>query len=55
MSKILVLTGFDDGMIDIGSLTMANQRSYACRHGYDFEVIREYRKESHCGWMLTRL
>lgn len=53
--KTLILTGCDAGMDSIGTLTAANHRAYAQRHGYQFERVTQYEPGSHPSWQKLRL
>jgi hypothetical protein len=45
--KTLVLTGYDDGMKEVGDLTSLLMRSYAYFHSFDFRCVREYHQRMH--------
>lgn len=55
MSNILVLTGCDRAMDEIGSLTAGNHRAYALRHGYQFERFTDYPSDVHPSWQKLLL
>jgi hypothetical protein len=55
MNNILILTGYNDAMREVGDLCSANQRAYALRHGYAHETVREYQPGSHPSWQKMRL
>ena len=48
--SLLILTGYDDAMREIGDLTTPGKLAYAQRHGYDFKCVRNYNKETHPSW-----
>ncbi len=52
---ILVLTGYDDNMQDLGDICLPSKRAYAERHGYAFECVREYPKDVHPSWHKLQL
>ena len=55
MGKHLILTGFDKNMANVGGLTHINHKTYADRHGFDFQVVREYLPNMHPSWQKLRL
>jgi hypothetical protein len=52
---ILVLTGYDDNMQELGDICLPSKRAYAERHGYAFECVREYPKDVHPSWHKLQL
>ena len=47
---MILLTGYDDNMAEIGELTSARMRVYAERHGLGFECVRDYHDRTHPSW-----
>ena len=47
MASILVLTGYDDNMAEVGDRCAASQRAYAERRGYTHETVRTYHDRTH--------
>jgi len=52
---ILVLTGYDDNMKELGDICLPSKRAYAERHGYAFECVRDYPKDVHPSWHKLQL
>ena len=48
--NILILTGYDDNIKELGEATDVSKRAYAELHGYDFHVKRDYITETHPSW-----
>jgi hypothetical protein len=53
--NILVLTGYDDNMKELGDICMPSKLAYAERHGYHFECVRDYPKDVHPSWHKLQL
>lgn len=53
--KVLVLTGYDDNMKELGDICAPSKERYAKRHGYDYECVREYLPGTHPSWQKIRL
>lgn len=53
--NILVLSGYDDAMEEVGDRCTATHKRYAERHGYAHEVVREYRTDTHPSHQKIRL
>lgn len=53
--NILVLSGYDDAMKEVGDRCAATHKQYAERHGYAHEVVREYRTDTHPSHQKIRL
>jgi hypothetical protein len=53
--KVLILSGYDDAMKEVGDRCTATHRKYAERHGYDCEVVRHYRPDTHPSHQKIRL
>jgi hypothetical protein len=53
--RILILSGYDDAMREVGDRCTATHKRYAELHGYDHEVVREYRKDTHPSHQKIRL
>lgn len=49
-SDLLVLTGYDDAMAEVGDMTALSKESYARRHGYSFLSNRRYTSCAHPSW-----
>lgn len=54
MSRILVLTGYDDAMSELGDITTPSKQAWAERHGYAFECVRTYTTDIHPSWQKMR-
>ena len=52
---ILILTGYDDNMQELGDICLPSKRAYAERNGYAFECVREYPKDVHPSWHKLQL
>jgi hypothetical protein len=53
--KVLILSGYDDAMKEVGDRCTATHRKYAERRGYDCEVVRHYRPDTHPSHQKIRL
>ena len=53
--NILILTGYDDNMQELGDICLPSKRAYAERHGYAFECVRDYPKDVHPSWHKLQL
>ena len=53
--NILILSGYDDAMKEVGDRCSATHRAYAERRGYDHEVVREYLPTTHPSHQKIRL
>ena len=53
--NILVLSGYTDEMEEVGRRCTATHKRYAERHGYAYEVVREYRTDTHPSHQKIRL
>jgi hypothetical protein len=53
--SLLVLTGYDDAMREIGDLTTPGKLAYALRHGYEFRCVRRYEPGTHPSWQKLAL
>lgn len=52
---ILVLTGYDANMQELGDICLPSKKAYAERHGYDFECVRKYPTDVHPSWHKLQL
>lgn len=48
--KVLVLTGYDDNIPELGEATDWSKREYAKLHGYDFHAERQFPDGAHPSW-----
>jgi hypothetical protein len=55
MNRILVLTGYDDAMAEVGDLCAPSRVAYAERRGYSYHCCRKYEPGSHPSWQKIRL
>lgn len=55
MGKVLILSGFDDNMAEVGIRCTATHRAYAAHWGCDHEVVRDYPKDCHPSWWKLQL
>lgn len=53
--NVLILSGYDDAMKEVGDRCTATHKRYAERHGYAHEVVREYLPGSHPSYAKIRL
>ena len=53
--KVLILSGYDDAIKEVGDRCTATHRKYAERRGYDCEVVRHYRPDTHPSHQKIRL
>jgi hypothetical protein len=53
--KVLILSGYDDAMKEVGDRCTATHRNYAERRGYDCEVVRHYRPDTHPSHQKIRI
>lgn len=53
--KILVLTGYNDAMREVGDATLPSKGAYAAARGYSFALNRHYEAGSHPSWQKIRL
>lgn len=52
---MILLTGFDDAMKEIGLLTSKRMAEYARKHGLKFECVRDYSEKTHPSWQKGKL
>jgi hypothetical protein len=52
---ILILTGYDDAMAEVGDLTNPSKAAFAEAGGYAFHCQREYTTDSHPSWQKIAL
>lgn len=53
--NILVLSGYDNRMKEVGDRCTATHKRYAERHGYAHEVVRDYLTDTHPSYQKIRL
>ena len=51
--KVLLLTGYDDGLREIGDITSRVTADYATKHGIDFLRVRQYDCNLHPSWQKS--
>jgi len=51
--KVLLLTGYDDNLKEIGDITSRVMADYATKHGIDFLRIRQYDCNLHPSWQKS--
>lgn len=51
--KILLLTGYDDSLKEIGDITSRVMADYATKHGIDFLRVRQYDCNLHPSWQKS--
>lgn len=53
--NILVLSGYDDAMKEVGDRCTATHKRYAELHGYAHEVVRHFRADAHPSYQKIEL
>lgn len=53
--RVLILTGYDDRMKEVGDLCSATHKEYARCWGFSQETVRQYRPGTHPSWQKIRL
>lgn len=51
--KVLLLTGYDDNLKEIGDITSRVMADYATKHGIDFLRVRQYDCNLHPSWQKS--